>query len=68
MAEVKRYYPSVGLENDCPNKLDVSHFELDTSKLKVLIGEYSFVSFVEGLSQTYKWIENQFKSHVDLKI
>lgn len=63
--EVKCYFPGFKWEYDCPNKFDIAHFELDTSKLKELIGEYSFVPFSEGFSQTYEWLEDQPKSGQD---
>ena len=35
--------------------LDVSRFELDTSKLKAIIGEYDFTDMEEGLKKTFEW-------------
>lgn len=34
---------------------DLSHFELNTSKLRSIIGEFSYTSIEEGLKKTYEW-------------
>lgn len=36
---------------------DASHFELDTTKLHALIGEYSFTNVEQGFLKTYKWAQ-----------
>ena len=38
------------------SKFDVQKFELDTTKLKSILRDYSFTSFNEGLEQTIKWV------------
>ena len=38
---------------------DASHFELDTTKLHSLIGEYLFTKIDRGLLQTYNWAKTQ---------
>ena len=58
LLKIKRQYPDLQWENKPANKYDVLHFELDTTKLKQLVGDFSFTSFKEGLSQTIKWQEN----------
>ena len=35
---------------------DASHFELDISKLKLIIGNYKFTNFTDGLAKTYNWL------------
>lgn len=37
------------------NNLDVSSFELNLDELLSLIGDYSFISFRDGLKLTYQW-------------
>lgn len=37
------------------DKFDASHFSLDTTKLRNLIGDYDFCPFAEGLQKTYQW-------------
>ena len=38
------------------SKFDVQKFELDTTKLKSILRDYSFTSFDEGLKQTINWV------------
>lgn len=38
---------------------DASYFELDTTKLHSLIGDYSFTKIDRGLLQTYNWAKTQ---------
>lgn len=40
------------------SKFDVQRFELDTSKLSSILGEYSFTPFSEGLKQTINWVQS----------
>lgn len=53
---VKHYEPefkSVHMESQ---QHDASHFELDTTKLKLIIGDYKFTDFIDGLAKTYNWL------------
>ena len=53
---VKHYEPefkSVHMESQ---QHDASHFELDISKLKLIIGDYKFTNFTDGLAKTYNWL------------
>jgi len=63
LTEIHRYFQRFKWKYDFPNQFDVKHFELDISKLKTVIGEFSFVTFIEGLSKTYEWVEN-FKKEI----
>ena len=47
--------PSFRATHESNQQFDASHFELNTNKLKSLIGDYSFTSFQEGLNKTYLW-------------
>lgn len=40
-------------------RLDVEHFELDISKLKALIGEYSFTTLEDGIKKTIEWVRKK---------
>lgn len=52
---VKHFVPDFRWEHTDKQQFDVSHFELDTAKLKSIIGAYSFTSFEEGMRRTYDW-------------
>ncbi|MBR0497609.1 MAG: NAD-dependent epimerase/dehydratase family protein [Paludibacteraceae bacterium] len=39
---------------------DASHFELNTGRLKNLIGQYSYTSIEDGFLKTFKWTEQSF--------
>ncbi|MCQ2319877.1 MAG: NAD-dependent epimerase/dehydratase family protein [Bacteroidales bacterium] len=52
---IKNFVPEFEWRYADAMKLDVSHFELDTSLLKSIIGHYDFVSLDTGLSLTYNW-------------
>ena len=47
--------PSFKAEHAEAQQFDASHFELNTNKLKSIIGDYPFTSFEEGLQKTYCW-------------
>ena len=47
--------PSFKAEHADAKQFDASHFELNTDKLKSIIGEYAFTSFSDGLQKTYYW-------------
>ena len=54
---IQKIEPSFAWEYKEGSKLDVSHFELDTSLLKSIIGQYDFVSLDEGIKRTYDWVK-----------
>jgi UDP-glucose 4-epimerase len=62
LASIKVLFPSFSWEYDIPKEFDVKHFELDISKLRLVIKDFPFVSFADGLSTTLKWIEKDFFS------
>ena len=39
-------------------KFDASHFELNTTKLISIIGDYKFTSFADGLTKTFQWTKS----------
>lgn len=39
------------------SQYDVQHFELDLTKLKNYIGDYSFTKMDDGFDKTYKWLK-----------
>lgn len=54
--------PNFKAEHSAAQQFDASHFELNTDKLRSLIGDYQFTSFKEGLNKTYLWtIESNSK-------
>ena len=52
---VRGLVPTFKSEHSEAQQFDASHFELNTDKLKSLIGDYPFTSFEEGLQKTYNW-------------
>lgn len=52
---VRELVPTFKSEHADAKQFDASHFELNTDKLKSIIGDYAFTSFSEGLQQTYNW-------------
>lgn len=52
---VRVHVPSFRATHESNQQFDASHFELNTDKLKSLIGDYSFTPFKEGLNKTYLW-------------
>lgn len=52
---VRFLVPSFKAEHSEAQQFDASHFELNTDKLRSLIGDYKFTSFKEGLNKTYLW-------------
>lgn len=52
---VRALVPAFKVEYAEAKQFDASHFELNTDKLKSLIGEYPFTPFDEGLQKTYYW-------------
>jgi len=63
LLEIQRQYPDLRWENRPANINDVLHFKLDITKLKNVIGDFSFTSFNNGLSQTIHWMENSIKEN-----
>lgn len=55
LGEIKQIIPSFSWEYKEASKLDVSHFELDTTLLSSYIGSYAFVKLDEGIRMTYEW-------------
>ncbi len=59
---VRTLVPSFKTEHADAKQFDASHFELNTDKLRSLIGDYQFTSFKDGLNKTYLWtIESNSK-------
>lgn len=52
---IRTFVPNFRWEHADKQQFDVNHFELDTSKLKSLIGAFDFTSFAEGMQRTYEW-------------
>lgn len=52
---VKRYVPNFRVKYTDAVQFDVSRFELDTSKLLMYIGKYTFTPLKEGLEKTFAW-------------
>ena len=52
---VRALVPAFKAEHADAKQFDASHFELNTDKLRSLIGEYKFTPFNEGLQKTYYW-------------
>ena len=52
---VRALVPDFKTEHSEAQQFDASHFELNTDKLKSIIGDYPFTSFKEGLQKTYYW-------------
>lgn len=55
LGEIKQLVPSFIWECKAASQLDVSHFELDTTRLCSYIGAYAFVKLDEGIKMTYEW-------------
>lgn len=58
---VRTLVPTFKAEHADAKQFDASHFELNTDKLKSLIGEYHFTPFNEGLQKTYYWTAQMIK-------
>jgi UDP-glucose 4-epimerase len=54
---IRSFIPSFSWSYIDKNIADVQYFELDTSKLKSLIGEYDFTPFLVGLEKTINWLK-----------
>lgn len=55
LAHIKRLVPTFCWTNTDSSCYDVSHFELDTTKLQTLVGPFAFTELKEGLEKTYIW-------------
>ena len=58
---VKLLFPRLEIVYDNGSRYDVQNFELDTSKLHDLIGNYNFTSLNEGIQKTCEWIKQYDK-------
>jgi UDP-glucose 4-epimerase len=56
LLKIKTQLTDLKWENKPANKYDVLYFELNTSKLKKVIGDFSFTSFEDGLLKTIEWL------------
>lgn len=54
---IQRLNPSFSWEYKAGSRLDVSHFALDTSLLRSIIGPFNFLDLDEGIKQTYEWVK-----------
>lgn len=52
------YVPDFTWKMKSVNNLDVTSFKLNIDKLMAILGDFSFVSFEEGLKLTYQWYNN----------
>ena len=52
---VRALVPTFRATHEPNQQFDASHFELNTDKLRGLIGDYKFTSFKDGLNKTYLW-------------
>lgn len=55
ISAIQAVVPDFGVKHVEADKFDASHFTLDTTKLRNLIGDYDFCPFVDGLQKTYQW-------------
>lgn len=55
ISAVKKLEPSLATHHTGADLHDAMDFMLDTSKLHQIVGNYKFLSFQEGLTETYKW-------------
>lgn len=52
---IAQIVPQFNSEHVDAQQFDVSHFELDLSKLNHLIGDFRYTSLRDGLQKTYNW-------------
>jgi len=55
VSAIRDVVPTFDVNHVEADKYDASHFSLDTTKLRNLIGDYEFCPFAEGLQKTYQW-------------
>lgn len=58
LSQVKNVYPNFTWNYVKAKNFDAEHFELNITKLKMLLGDYSFTSIEEGILKTNKWLIN----------
>ena len=58
LSHIKNIYTSFSWNYIKAKNHDIEHFELELTKLKDLIGNYSFTSLEDGLFKTKKWLKN----------
>lgn len=58
VAEVCQCVPDFVADHVAAKQFDAEHFELDTTKLKKLIGEYAFTPLDKGIRLTYNWTQS----------
>lgn len=56
LGKIRGFVPDFTWTHDAASRYDVSHFELDTTKLHSLVGDYDFVSLEDGLARTFDWL------------
>tara|TARA_B110000211_G_C14090507_1_gene558754 strand:+ start:5325 stop:6263 length:939 start_codon:yes stop_codon:yes gene_type:complete len=56
LSHIKKIYSKFSWKNIKIKNNDVQNFELELTKLKDLIGDYSFTSIEEGVNKTNEWI------------
>lgn len=57
--EIQKHIPSLIYKHETAHTFDVSHFELDITKLESIIGNYSFTNFTDGIIKTIAWSQEQ---------
>ena len=55
---VRKLVPSFKATHEAAQQFDASHFELNTDKLRSIIGDYPFTSLNEGLTKTFIWAKD----------
>ena len=58
LSQIKTHYSNFNWVNSDSNKNDVSHFQLDITKLIQNIGEIKFTLFNEGVNKIIEWLED----------
>lgn len=52
---VRKLVPTFKATHEAAQQFDASHFELNTDKLRSIIGDYPFTSLKDGLAKTHQW-------------
>ena len=55
VTEIMRHVPSLSYQYTDSQTFDVSNFELNITKLKNILGSYSFTSLADGILKTIQW-------------
>ncbi len=55
---IQQHIPELQISYTESSKYDVSHFELDTTKLQSIIGAYHFTPIQQGLENAFSWTKN----------